>query len=289
MAEHKRLTEARVLAGLPVSLDDVEAARRRLTGSIVDTDCDWSRTLSDILGCKVWLKFENLQFTASFKERGALNRLVGSFARGEEAGRHRHVGRQPRAGRRLSRASARHSRHHRDAGEHADGEGGEHTAARRRGDPDGRDASRRQRHSPSRTAESAGSTFIHPYDDPLVIAGQGTMALEMLGAAPEIDTFVVPIGGGGLISGIAVAAKALKPDIRMIGVQAELYPSMYNAIKHTALPMRGDTLAEGIAVKAPDSITQADRARAGRRHHPGLRAGDRACRQPVDQHREDRG
>ena len=101
-----------------------------------------------------------------------------------------------------------------------------------------------------------GLTFIHPYDDPsFVVAGQGTIALEMLGAAPEIDTLVVPIGGGGLISGIAVAAKALKPSIRIIGVQAALYPSMYNAIKGTQLPMRGDTLAEGIAVKAPGQIT----------------------------------
>jgi threonine dehydratase len=98
-------------------------------------------------------------------------------------------------------------------------------------------------------------TFIHPYDDPLVIAGQGTIALEMLGAAPEIDILVVPIGGGGLISGIAIAAKALKPDIRVIGVQAALYPSMYNKVKGESLPMRGDTLAEGIAVKAPGQIT----------------------------------
>ena len=100
-----------------------------------------------------------------------------------------------------------------------------------------------------------GLTFIHPYDDPLVIAGQGTIALEMLQAVPVIDTLVVPVGGGGLISGMAVAAKGLKPDVRIIGVQAALYPSMYNAVKHQSLPMRGDTLAEGIAVKAPGRIT----------------------------------
>jgi threonine dehydratase len=102
-----------------------------------------------------------------------------------------------------------------------------------------------------------GLAFIHPYDDPLVIAGQGTIALEMLGAAPEIDTLVVPIGGGGLISGMAIAAKALKPDLQVIGVQARLYPSMYNAVKGASLPMRGDTLAEGIAVKAPGRLTEA--------------------------------
>jgi threonine dehydratase len=99
--------------------------------------------------------------------------------------------------------------------------------------------------------------LIHPYDDPLVIAGQGTIGLEMLAAVPELDTLVVPIGGGGMISGIAVAAKALKPDLRIVGVQARLYPSMYNVIKAEQLPMRGDTLAEGIAVKAPGAITTA--------------------------------
>src|SRR5262249_9769370 len=99
-------------------------------------------------------------------------------------------------------------------------------------------------------------TFVHPYDDPLVIAGQGTIALEMLGTAPEIDTLIVPIGGGGLISGIGVAGKALKPGIRPIRAQAPLYPPLDNVITGASLPMRGDTLAEGIAVKAPGRITQ---------------------------------
>ena len=98
-------------------------------------------------------------------------------------------------------------------------------------------------------------TLVHPYDDPLIIAGQGTIALEMLDAVPQLDTLVVPIGGGGLISGMAVAAKAIKPDLRIVGVQAQLYPSMYNVIKGEQLPMRGDTLAEGIAVKSPGRIT----------------------------------
>jgi threonine dehydratase len=100
-----------------------------------------------------------------------------------------------------------------------------------------------------------GLTYIPPYDDPLIIAGQGTIGLEMLAAVPDLDVLIVPIGGGGLISGIAVAAKALKPGIEIIGVQAALYPSMYNLTKGQRLPMRGDTLAEGIAVKAPGSIT----------------------------------
>jgi threonine dehydratase len=100
-----------------------------------------------------------------------------------------------------------------------------------------------------------GLTLIHPYDDSLIIAGQGTVALEMLEAVPALDTLVVPVGGGGLISGMAVAARSLQPSIRVIGVQAKLYPSMYNAIHDARLPMRGDTLAEGIAVKAPGKIT----------------------------------
>jgi threonine dehydratase len=100
-----------------------------------------------------------------------------------------------------------------------------------------------------------GMTLIHPYDDPLIMAGQGTIALEMLEAVPGLDTLVIPIGGGGLISGIAVAAKSLKPELRVIGVQAQLYPSMYNLVNDADLPMRGDTLAEGIAVKAPGELT----------------------------------
>jgi threonine dehydratase len=239
-----------------VTLDDVEAASRRLTGNIVDTDCDWSRTLSDILGCKIWLKFENQQFTASFKERGALNRL--SLL--SPAERKRGV---------IAMSAGNHAQ---GVAYHAHRLGIPATIVMPVNTPTVKVANTR-RHGAEviltgETVEEAAAfalahgrerelTFIHPYDDPLVIAGQGTLALEMLGAAPEIDTFVVPIGGGGLISGIALAAKALKPGIRMVGVQAELYPSMYNAINGTRLPMRGDTLAEGIAVKAPGHITQA--------------------------------
>jgi threonine dehydratase len=242
-------------ARTPVTLDDVEAASRRLMGNIVDTDCDWSRTLSDILGCKIWLKFENQQFTASFKERGALNRL--SLL--SPAERKRGV---------IAMSAGNHAQ---GVAYHAHRLGIPATIVMPVNTPTVKVANTR-RHGAEviltgETVEEAAAfaqahgrerefTFIHPYDDPLVIAGQGTLALEMLGAAPEIDTFVVPIGGGGLISGIALAAKALKPGIRMLGVQAELYPSMYNTINGTRLPMRGDTLAEGIAVKAPGQITR---------------------------------
>ena len=99
-----------------------------------------------------------------------------------------------------------------------------------------------------------GLVFVHPYDDALVVSGQGTVGLEMLEAVPDLDVIIVPVGGGGLIAGIAVAAKAIKPSIEIIGVEAALYPSMYNVIKGTQLPARGDTLAEGIAVVHPGAI-----------------------------------
>jgi threonine dehydratase len=239
---------------LPVTLDAIEAARGRVQREIVDTDCDCSRTLSQMLGCKVWLKFENLQFTASFKERGAINRLsalseeerrVGVIAM--SAGNHAqgvaYVARRLNVPATIvmpvSTPTVKVVNTRRYGAEVIlQGENVEDAAtfAREYG---------RERHL----------TFVHPFDDPLVIAGQGTVALEMLGAAPEIDTLVVPIGGGGLISGMAIAAKALKPDIRVIGVQAALYPSMYNLIKRESLPTRGDSLAEGIAVKTPGDIT----------------------------------
>ena len=243
-----------VSADVPVTLDDVEAARERLRGAIVETDCDFSRTLSEILGCRVWLKFENLQFTASFKERGALNRLSALSAEERKRGV-------------IAMSAGNHAQ---GVAFHATRLSIPSTIVMPVSTPTVKVVNTR-RHGAEvilhgETVEEAAAfarqhgkqrqlTFIHPYDDPLVIAGQGTVALEMLGAAPEIDTLVVPIGGGGLISGMAIAAKALRPDLRVVGVEAALYPSMYNTIKGEALPMRGDTLAEGIAVKAPGEIT----------------------------------
>ena len=238
-----------------ITLADVEAARRALTGAIVVTDCDFSRTLSEIFGCKVWLKFENLQFTASFKERGALNRLTALSDAERKAGV-------------IAMSAGNHAQ---GVAYHAHRLGIPATIVMPVNTPTVKVVNTR-RHGAQvmlqgETVEEAaafaqahgrahGQIFIHPYDDPLVMAGQGTIALEMLGAAPEIDTLVVPIGGGGLIAGMATAAKALRPDIKVIGVQAKLYPSMYNVMRGANEPMRGDTLAEGIAVKAPGELTR---------------------------------
>jgi threonine dehydratase len=239
---------------LPVTIEMIRAARSRVEPEIIDTDCDESRTLSEMLGCTIWLKYENLQFTSSFKERGAINRLS---ALSEEE-------------RRLGVIAM-------SAGNHAQGVayvalrlGVPATIVMPVNTPTVKVVNTRRYGAQviqhGETVEEAADfarelgrerrlTFIHPYDDPLVIAGQGTIALEMLQPERKIDTLVVPIGGGGLIAGMAVAAKARKPDIQVIGVQAALYPSMYNLIKGKSLPMSGDSLAEGIAVKAPGQIT----------------------------------
>jgi threonine dehydratase len=247
-------TLAASLARLPVTFRDIEAAAAVLADHVKRTSFDRSRTLSDIIGADVWLKFENLQFTATFKERGALNRLSALSADERRRG--------------VIAASA---------GNHAQGVA--YHAARLaipatifvpQGTPTVKIENTR-RHGANvieggATLEEAAIlatdhgreqqlTFIHPYDDPMIIAGQGTIAIEMLASVPDLDVLLVPIGGGGLISGMAVAARTLRPGIEIIGVQAALYPSMYNLIKGQHLPMRGDTLAEGIAVKAPGRIT----------------------------------
>jgi threonine dehydratase len=237
-----------------VGLADVHAAATRLAGAVLNTDFDHSRTLSDMFGCRVWLKFENLQFTAAFKERGALNRLLLLSA--DE--RRRGV---------IAMSAGNHAQ---GVAYHAKRLGIPATIVMPVGTPIVKVENTR-RHGAEvivtgATLEDAatfalahgathGLTFVHPYDDAAVIAGQGTIALEMLAAVPDLDTLVVPIGGGGLISGMAVAAKAIKPGIRVIGVQSALYPSMFNVIKGETRPMRGDTLAEGIAVKLPGRIT----------------------------------
>ena len=239
----------------PTSKDIVEA-RATLAGQIERTPCLKSRTLSDILGCELWLKFENLQFTASFKERGALNYLSV-------------LDDQERAKGVVAMSAGNHAQ---GVAYHASRLGIPATIVMPEGTPQVKVENTARFgaevivtgatledafHAATTIGNERGLTFVHPYDDPRVIAGQGTLGFEILEAAPDIDCLIVPIGGGGLISGIAIAAKSLKPEIEIVGVQAELYPAMYNLIKGADLPARGDSLGEGIAVKAPGRLTSA--------------------------------
>ena len=246
------------MTSLPVTFDDVRAAAKTIEGQVVRTPTRYSRTLSEIAGCDIYLKFENLQFTASFKERGAFNRLqalspeerkrgVAAMSAGNHAqGVAYHAGRLGIPATIVMPVTAPFTKvkHTRDFGATVVLEGNDlkqaNVAARA-------------------IADREGLTFIHPYDDAKVIAGQGTLGLEMLADAPELDTLVVPVGGGGLISGVAVAAKGLKPDIVIYGAQAELYPVMRQAMRGEALTEDppAQTIAEGIAVKQPGALTTA--------------------------------
>ena len=237
-----------------LTIADIRAAAARIEGAVVMTAMDYSRTLSQITGADVWLKFENLQFTASFKERGALNAML--LLGGEQCNRG------------VIAASA--GNHAQGLAYHGTRLGIPVTIVMPRNTPTVKvmqtevlggtvvlhGESFDEAYAHARVLEGElGLTFVHPFDDPHVAAGQGTVALEMLSQVPELDMLVIPIGGGGLASGMGTAARALKPDIGLIGVEAQLFPSMYNRLKHTNLPCGGDTLAEGIAVKEPGPFT----------------------------------
>ena len=237
-----------------LTLDHVRAAHDRIRDSIVATPTLHSQTLSKLTGANIYLKFENLQFTAAYKERGALNAILLLSEEQRSKG--------------VIAASA---------GNHAQGLSYHGT---RLGIPVtivmpvptptvkvmqtesvggkvvlfGETFDDAYKHA-RQLEEEQGLTFVHPFDDPNVAAGQGTVALEMLESIPSLDMLVVPIGGGGLLSGMGTAARALKPDIGLIGVQAELYPSMYALLNNLQMPCEGDTLAEGIAVKIPGAFT----------------------------------
>ena len=239
----------------PVTLADIRAAAARIAGNVVRTPTLHSRTLSKLTGAEVWLKFENLQFTAAYKERGALNKLM---LLGDNALKNGVIA-----------ASA--GNHAQGLAYHGARLGVPVTIVMPRTTPTvkvtqteshgatvvlhGETFDAAYAHARQLEAER-GLTFVHPFDDTDIIAGQGTIALEMLEDAPDIDTFAIPIGGGGLLSGVGTAAKALKPGVAVIGVQAELYPSMYALRNGRDLPAEGDTLAEGIAVKHPGMITR---------------------------------
>ncbi|MDE8650427.1 threonine ammonia-lyase [Novosphingobium album (ex Liu et al. 2023)] len=237
-----------------LTADDVHAAARRIGGAVVRTPTLYSRTLSGIAGADIWLKFENLQFTASYKERGALNAMLQLDG--------------DRASRGVIAASA--GNHAQGLSYHGTRLGIPVTIVMPRTTPmvkvmqtesvggtvvlEGETFDEAYAHA-RRLEIELGLTFVHPFDDPHVAAGQGTVALEMLEDVPEIDTLAIPVGGGGLASGMGTIARAIRPDVRLVGVEAELFPSMYNLLKHESLPVGGDTLAEGIAVAEPGKFT----------------------------------
>jgi threonine dehydratase len=238
------------------TIDDIRTAATRIDGAVVRTPTSCSRTLSEIVGAELWLKFENLQFTAAYKERGALNKLLqltederrrGVIA--ASAGNHAQA--VAYHGKRLGIPVTIVMPNPTPTVKVTQTEGhGARVVLHGETFDDAYDKAREME------AEEA-LVFVHPFDDPKIIAGTGTIALEMLEAVPDLDVLVVPIGGGGLISGMAIAAKTINPKIEIIGVEAELYPSMKNVVEGRRGPIGGDTLAEGIAVKEPGQLTRA--------------------------------
>lgn len=237
-----------------LTLNDVRTAAARIEGAVVRTPMLYSQTLSQITGANIWLKFENLQFTAAFKERGALNALL--LLTEEE--------------RRRGVIAASAGNHSQGLSYHGTRLNVPVTIVMPRTTPSvkvmqteilggqvvqqGETFDEAYAHA-RELEQERGLVFVHPFDDAPVAAGQGTVALEMLEDKPDFDCLVVPIGGGGLIAGMAIAARALNPQIEIVGVEAKLFPSMHNRIKGGDLACGGDTLAEGIAVKEPGRFT----------------------------------
>ncbi|MFN3670441.1 MAG: threonine ammonia-lyase [Bosea sp. (in: a-proteobacteria)] len=231
-----------------IDFADVEAAAERIEGHVLRTPLVPAPRLSELTGATILVKHENMQATASFKERGAVNKLLTldeeESARGViamSAGNH-------------AQAVAYHARRF----------GVPATIVMPETTPLVKVENTRSHgarvvlhgetlfesaQKARELAQQEGLVFVHPYDDPAVMAGQGTIAREMLDDEPDLDVLIIPLGGGGLMAGNAVAAKALKPEIELIGVEASLYPSFFNAVNADDLPIGGPTLAEGIAVK----------------------------------------
>jgi threonine dehydratase len=235
---------------MTLTFDDILAAQARLKGHIERTPCRPSRTLSEITGAEVWVKFENLQFTAAYKERGALNKLlqltdaerkrgvIAASAGNHSQGLAYHAARlgipvtivMPRS---TPFVKVQQTRNH-GAEVVIDGEGYDEASAFARKLCDERDL-----------------VFVHPFNDIDVMAGQGTVALEMLEDVPDLEVLPIPIGGGGLISGMATAAKHVNPNIRIVGLEPAMYPSFTARMRgvNASTGTGGATIAEGIAVK----------------------------------------
>ena len=241
---------------MTVTLEDIRAAAARIAGAVERTPCLRSRTLSRLTGAEVWLKFENLQFTASFKERGALHRLLQL----DDAARARGV---------IAMSAGNHAQ---GVAFHAARLGIRAVIVMPRGTPNSKVSATRVHgaevvlegdtladaatHARERQRKD-GLTFIHPYDDPAIVAGQGTVALEMLEQAPDLDTLVVPVGGGGLIGGMATAARALKPGIEVYGVESKLWCAVHQRLHGLPVAVGGDTIAEGMAVRDSGELPMA--------------------------------
>jgi threonine dehydratase len=238
-----------------IEYTDILEAAQRLRGHVLRTPCVASQTLSDITGAQVFLKFENLQFTASFKERGACNKLAQLTPEQSAQGV-------------IAMSAGNHAQ---GVAYHAQRLGLHAVIVMPRFTPGVKvertrgfgaevilhgDTLEESRAHALALADDRHLTFVHPYDDEAIVAGQGTIALEMLEEMPDLDVLVIAIGGGGLISGMATVAKALKPGIEVVGVQTVRFPAMFNAIKGTHLPQGVSTIAEGIAVGTPGRITQ---------------------------------
>ena len=240
---------------MTVTLDDIKAAAATIEGEVVKTPTTHSRTLSEITGAEVFIKFENLQYTGSFKDRGALVKLKSLTPDEQAAGV-------------IAMSAGNHAQ---AVAYHAQRLGIAATIVMPEGTPQVKaqntlrfgarvvfegetidEAAIRAR----AMAEEEKLVFVHPYDDEKIIAGQGTAAVEMLEAYPDMDVLIAPIGGGGLIAGNAIAAKGLKPEIEIFGVEAALYPSMYQAINDLPSKAGGRTIAEGIAVKTVGALTR---------------------------------
>lgn len=239
---------------MSVTFTDIEAARGRLTGAVAATPCIASPSLSRAVAASVVLKLENLQHTGSFKSRGALVKLQGL----------------PDEQRRRGVVAMSAGNHAQGVAYHAQRLGVPATIVMPTFTPITKVEGTRQygarvvlhgegfeeATAHARELEEAqGLAFLHPYDDPAIIAGQGTVGLEMLETFPDLELLVVPIGGGGLIAGMAIAAKHLKPEIEIVGVEAALYPSVYRVLRQLPPDFGGPTIAEGIAVKTPGGHT----------------------------------